>query len=44
VVVDVPDDLDDEQEALLRTLADVRGEPVADRDQSLLSKIKSAFT
>lgn len=44
VVVDVPDDLDDEQEALLRSFAELRAEPVADRDQSLLAKIKSAFT
>ncbi|MEM8904001.1 MAG: molecular chaperone DnaJ [Actinomycetota bacterium] len=38
-----PDDLDDEQEALLRQLAELRGEPVADPDPGLLGRIKSAF-
>lgn len=44
VVVDVPDDVTEEQEALLRRLAELRGELVADPDQGLLSKIKSAFS
>ncbi|MEQ8842536.1 MAG: molecular chaperone DnaJ [Acidimicrobiales bacterium] len=44
VVVDVPDDLDDEQEALLRQLAELRGEEIAEPDQSIFSRIKSAFT
>jgi molecular chaperone DnaJ len=43
VVVDTPDDLDDEQEALLRQLADRRGEPVAPPENGLLSRLKGAF-
>jgi molecular chaperone DnaJ len=43
VVVDTPDDLDDRQEALLRELAALRGESVADADAGLFSKIRSAF-
>ena len=38
-----PQDLDDEQEALLRQLAELRGEPVADPEPGLLGRIKSAF-
>jgi len=44
IVVAVPDDLDDEQEALLRSFAELRGDAVADPDQGFFSKIKSAFT
>jgi len=44
VVVEVPDELDEEQEELLRRLADLRGEAIAEPDQSLFSRIKSAFT
>jgi len=44
LVVDVPDDLDDEQEALLRRLATLRGEAVADKEHGLFSKIKSTFS
>ena len=44
IVVDVPDELDEEQEELFRRLAELRGEPVADPDQGFFSKIKSAFT
>jgi len=44
VVVEVPEDLDEEQEELLRRLAELRGEEIAEPDQSLLSRIKSAFT
>jgi molecular chaperone DnaJ len=43
VVVDTPDGLDDRQESLLRELAALRGEAVADPDAGLLSKIRSAF-
>ena len=43
VVVDTPADLGKEEEALLRELASVRGEAVADADGGLLGKIKSAF-
>jgi molecular chaperone DnaJ len=42
VVVDVPDDLTDEQEELIRQLAALRNEEVADQE-SLLGKIRSAF-
>ena len=42
VVVDVPDDLTAEQEDLVRRLADLRSEEVADQE-SLLGKIRSAF-
>jgi hypothetical protein len=41
-VVDVPDDLTAEQEDLVRRLADLRSEEVADQE-SLLGKIRSAF-
>jgi molecular chaperone DnaJ len=44
VVVEVPDDLNEEQEELLRQLAAARGEAIAEPDQSLFSRIKSAFT
>lgn len=44
VVVEVPDDIDDHQEALLRELAEARGEEVAEPGQGLFSRIKSAFT
>lgn len=44
VVVEVPDDVDEEQESLLRRLAELRGEAVAEPDQGLFSRIKSAFT
>ena len=44
VVVDVPNDLDDQQQDLLRDLAEIRGEDVAERSQSLFSRFKSAFT
>lgn len=43
LVVDVPDDLTPEQEELVRRLAELRGEPVADPDEGLLSRIRSAF-
>ncbi len=44
VVIDVPDSLDDEQDALLRQLAELRGEDVAEPGQGLFSKIRSAFS
>lgn len=44
IVVDVPDELDEHQEALLRGLAEARGEEVAEPGQGLFSRIKSAFT
>jgi molecular chaperone DnaJ len=43
VVVDVPTQLDDEEEALLRRLADLRDEPVAEPGSGLMDKIRSAF-
>lgn len=42
IVVDVPDDLTTEQERLVRELAGLRGEEVAE-DEGLLGKIRSAF-
>jgi molecular chaperone DnaJ len=44
VVVEVPEDLDEEQENLLRQFAELRGEAIAEPDQGLFSRIKSAFT
>jgi molecular chaperone DnaJ len=45
VVVDVPDGLNDEEEDLLRRLAELRGEPVAPPDaKGLFSRVKSAFS
>lgn len=43
VHVETPDDLTGEQEELLRRLAELRGEDVADPDGSLLGRIRSAF-
>jgi molecular chaperone DnaJ len=43
VVVDVPDGLDDAQEALLRQLAEARGEDVAPPEHGLMSRIRGAF-
>ena len=43
LVVDVPDDLSDEQEHLLRQLAELRGEEVAARSEGLLGRIRTAF-
>lgn len=43
VDVDVPESLPADQEALLRTLAEMRGESVATPNAGLLGKIKSAF-
>ena len=44
IVVEVPDDLDEAQEDLLRRFAELRGEPIAEPDQGFFSRIKSAFT
>jgi molecular chaperone DnaJ len=45
VVVDMPDDLAPEEEALLRQLAELRGEPVAPSDgKGFFSRVKSAFS
>ncbi len=44
LVVEVPTKLDDEQAALLRQLADKRGEHVNPPDKGLFSRIKSAFS
>jgi len=44
LLVDVPDDLDDEQDALVRRLAELRGDAVADKEHGLFSKIRSTFS
>ncbi|MCB0996192.1 MAG: molecular chaperone DnaJ [Acidimicrobiales bacterium] len=44
VAVDVPTDLDEEQEQLVRKLAELRGEDVAPAERGWLSRIRSAFT
>ena len=44
VFVDVPDELPEEQEQLLREFAARRGEDVAEPGQGLLGRIKSAFS
>ncbi len=44
VVVDVADNLDPEQETLLRKLAELRGEDVAEPPEGLFSRIKSTFS
>jgi hypothetical protein len=43
VVVDVPTELERDEEVLVRQLAEQRGEDVAPPDTSFLSRIKSAF-
>jgi molecular chaperone DnaJ len=43
VVVDVPTELSEDEEAVMRQLAELRGEEVAPPPNSLLSKIRSAF-
>jgi molecular chaperone DnaJ len=44
VAVVIPTSLSQEQEQLLRQLAQVSGDEIAPPDKSLFSKIKSAFT
>jgi molecular chaperone DnaJ len=43
VVVEIPTDLDDEQEALMRQLAALRGEDVAEPRAGLISRVRSAL-
>jgi molecular chaperone DnaJ len=43
VVVDVPTELSDEEEEVIRRLADLRGEDVSPPPSSLISKLRSAF-
>ena len=43
LVVDVPDDLTGEQEELVRRLAELRGEAVAEPSEGLLGRIRSAL-
>lgn len=43
VVVDTPDDLSDEQDALLRQLAELRGETVAEPKSGFASRLRSKF-
>jgi molecular chaperone DnaJ len=44
LVVEVPTKLDEEEAALLRQLAGLRGEPVNPPEKGLFSRIKSAFS
>jgi molecular chaperone DnaJ len=43
VVVDVPTELGEEEEALVRQLAELRGDEVAAAEAGLLSRLRSAF-
>lgn len=43
VVIDLPHDLDEEQEALVRRLAELRGEPVGNEARGFFSKLRTAF-
>jgi molecular chaperone DnaJ len=43
VVVDTPEKLSDDEQELLRRLADLRGEVVAPAETGFFSKIRSAF-
>jgi molecular chaperone DnaJ len=43
VVVEVPTELGEEEEELLRRLAELRGEPVAPPPNGLMSRLRSAF-
>jgi molecular chaperone DnaJ len=43
VVVETPEDLSDEQEELLRRLAELRGEQVADPEKGLFARLRSAM-
>jgi len=43
VALDVPTRLDEEQEALVRRLAELRGEEVAPPDRGFFGRIRSAF-
>ena len=43
VVIDLPHDLDEEQEELVRRLAELRGEPVGTEGRGFFSKLRTAF-
>lgn len=43
IVVDIPEDLTDDQEDLIRRLAEARGEDVSPAAEGFLSRIRSAF-
>ena len=43
IVVDTPTDLGEEEDELLRRLAELRGEAVGTDEPGLLGKIRSAF-
>jgi molecular chaperone DnaJ len=43
IVVDIPERLSDDEDELVRRLAEVRGEVVAPRESGFFSKIRSAF-
>jgi molecular chaperone DnaJ len=43
VVVDVPTELSEEEEEVIRQLAELRGDEVAPPPTGLLSKLRSAF-
>ena len=43
VVIDLPRDLTEEQEELVRRLAELRGEPVAEESRGFFTKLRSAF-
>ena len=44
VIVETPTDLTSDQEALLREVAELRGEDVAPADEGWLKRIRSAFS
>ncbi|MCO8129037.1 molecular chaperone DnaJ [Acidimicrobiia bacterium EGI L10123] len=43
VVIDLPRDLTEEQEELVRRLAELRGEPVAEETRGFFTKLRTAF-
>ncbi len=43
LTVETPEDLDDEQEQLLRRLAELRGEPVAEAGRGFFARLRSAI-
>lgn len=43
VVIDLPRDLTEEQEELVRRLAELRGEPVAEESRGFFTKLRTAF-
>jgi len=43
VVIETPTDLSEEQEALLRRFAELRGEPVAEPEKGLLARLRSVI-